>query len=282
MIKKFLLTTLVLLVLISSLILYSRYIGTKGLFVREYKITNENLTDNFHGFKVVHIGDLHYGSTFNKKDLKRLVEKINIIKPDIVVLTGDLMDKNYKLTKQDKADMIKYLEKIEAINGKYAIKGEEDNEDFEDIITNSNFTNLNDDYTTIYNHDSNYIFLAGLSSNTKSDIDPKIDKIDKYLNSLSKEDLPIYKILIMHEPDYIDDFDYTNYNLILAGHSHNGQIRIPFIGSLYNEKGAKKYNNEYYKIKSTDFYITGGLGTSTYNFRFLNHPSINFYRLTNK
>ena len=80
MLKKIFITIFVLSALASGLVLYSRYIGTKGLVVREYKITDSNLTEEFHGFKIVQISDLHYGTTFKSKELKKLVEKVNILK----------------------------------------------------------------------------------------------------------------------------------------------------------------------------------------------------------
>ena len=86
----------------------------------------------------------------------------------------------------------------------------------------------------------------------------------------------------MHEPDKILDFDYNNYDLILAGHSHNGQITIPFIGSLYKPNGSKKYYKDYYELEGTKLYISGGIGTSTLKLRLFNKPSINLYRLTSK
>lgn len=283
MLKKIIISIFIFGLVLSGLVLYSRYVATKGLIVKEYKITNQVLTDNFHGLKIVHISDLHYGSTFKEKELIRLTKKIKIIKPDIVVLTGDLFDNRYKLTNKQKQILIKNLSKIEPVIGKYAITGNHDiNTDWEEIIKGSGFTNLNDDYTSIYNDGTSYIFLAGISSNLKSDVEPKATKLENYLDTLNNEEKPIYKILLIHEPDYINKFDYSRYDMILAGHSHNGQVRLPFVGAIYTPIGSKKYYNEYYQLNNTKLYISSGLGTSKYDFRFLNHPSFNFYRLTNK
>ena len=70
-------------------------------------------------------------------------------------------------------------------------------------------------------------------------------------------------------------------NLFLAGHSHLGQVRLPFIGSVYNIEGAKKYKEEKYEIDETNLFISGGLGTTKIKYRFLDKPSINFFRLYN-
>lgn len=275
----FVITTIV---VIGGLILYSRYIATTGLVVKEYKITNKSLTDNFHGLKIVHLSDLHYGSTFNQKELEKTVGKINQIKPDIVVLTGDLFDLRFKLNNKQLKTLIDNLGKIDASIGKFAITGNHDTDlNWERVIKEGGFTNLNDDFTSIYNNGSNYIFMAGVSSSLNSDITKKITKIDNYLDTLNDDNQPIYNILLLHEPDSISKIDYKKYDLILAGHSHGGQIKVPLIGTVYSPKGAKKYYDSYYKLENTDIYISSGLGTSTIDFRFLNRPSFNFYRLTN-
>ena len=83
-----------------------------------------------------------------------------------------------------------------------------------------------------------------------------------------------------------DNSDYIiesfNPNLILAGHSHNGQVRLPFIGPLMKRIGSKKYIDSYYEINDTKLLISGGIGNTKYNMRLFNHPSINFIRLRTK
>ena len=69
---------------------------------------------------------------------------------------------------------------------------------------------------------------------------------------------------------------------MLAGHSLNGQIKLPFIGGIIKDKYGKKYYNEYYKLNNTDLYVSGGIGANKYKFRFNNKPSFNLYRLRNK
>ena len=112
--------------------------------------------------------------------------------------------------------------------------------------------------------------LAGISSNNKKNINNEIE--EKYS----------YSILILHEPDYINKIDYSKYDLILAGHSLNGQIKLPWVGGIIRPNGAKKYYDEYYELDSTKLYISSGIGTNSFKFRFNNKPSFNLYRLRNK
>lgn len=275
---------IIFILIIAAILLYSRFIATKGLATKEYKITSSSIQDNFHGFKIVHISDVHYGRTTDKKDLNNMVKEVNLLKPDIVVLTGDLIDKDTKLDDILKGEISEALNSINANVGKYAISGNHDNNfsEWESIINDGGFKNLNDTYELIYNDGYTPILLAGLSSNLNNQIDitERYNKILEYSNNENIKEL--YKILLIHEPDYISNIDHSNFNLILAGHSHNGQVRLPFIGGIILPNGAKKYYKEHYKINNTDLYISSGMGTSGISFRLFNKPSINFYRLTNK
>lgn len=275
---------IIFILIIAAILLYSRFIATKGLVTKEYKITSSSIQDNFHGFKIVHISDVHYGRTTDKKDLNNMVKEVNLLKPDIVVLTGDLIDRDTKLDDALKGEISEALSSINANVGKYAISGNHDSNfsEWESIINDSGFKNLNDTYELIYNDGYTPILLAGLSSNLNNQVDitERYNKILEYSNNENIKEL--YKILLIHEPDYINNINYSNFNLILAGHSHNGQVRLPFIGGIILPNGAKKYYKEHYKINNTDLYISSGIGTSGISFRLFNKPSINFYRLTNK
>lgn len=270
-------------------ILYSYFLGTKGLVIKEYKITNPKLPNSFYGFKIVHMSDIHYGRIIHKKELENIIFKINQLKPDIVVLTGDLLDQSQTLSDQDIQDMIASFQNINVTIGKFAILGEHDynSEAWSTIMKESKFINLNDTYELIFQNGYEPILLAGLSTNLKGtkNAKDKIKPINDYITSIQESNsinTPKYKILLMHEPDFIDSISYQNYDLILAGHSHNGQVRIPFFGAIIKPSGSKKYYDNYYSLGSTDFYISSGLGTTKYDVRLWNHPSINFYRLVNK
>ncbi|MCI9433870.1 MAG: hypothetical protein HFI86_01160 [Bacilli bacterium] len=265
--------------------LYSRFIGTKGLVVKEYKLINTSFVDNFYGLKIIHISDLHYGETTNENDLKQIIEKINTLKPDVVIFTGDLYSNG--LEEDAKNELIANLKNITVSIKKYAIKGNHDDESWDEVMKESNFIDLNSNIDIIYNNNNSSILIAGV--NTNDDINESIKKIDNLLKSDNNQETNSdvmskfsYKILLLHEPDKILDFDYNNYDLILAGHSHNGQIRLPFIGALYTPDGSKKYYDEFYDLGNTKLYISSGIGTSKLKLRLFNRPSINLYRLTNK
>ena len=269
-------------ILISLVIAYSYYIEPKLLTFKEYQIKNENITENFKGFKIVHISDIHYGKNFNKEQMQKLITSINDQKPDIVILTGDLIDKKTKMTIELSTEISEYLKKIDAKIEKYAINGDNDLkfDEWTNIINNGNFKNLNNTYDTIYKNGYSNLLIAGASTaKDKLSINDKLNKTIEYINSFEK-DGPIYKILLMHEPDYIDDLTNNKFDLILAGHSLHGQIKLGSIPIIL-KKGARKYNLSYYELESSKLYISNGLGTEDYNYRLFNTPSYNIYKLNN-
>ena len=168
--------------------------------------------------------------------------------------------------------------KINAKYGKYAVIGNHDYIEMDNVIkvfNDSNFKYLENSYDIIYNQNNEKIFIGGIG-NVSYNLDD-IDKTMEYFNSNNDID---YKVMLVHEPD-ISDKIVENYNvsLILAGHSHNGQVRLPIIGALYTPPGSKKYYDEHYIIDGANLYISSGIGVKTINYRFFNRPSINFYRI---
>lgn len=264
------------------LVLYARFIGTSGLIVKEQKIVSTKIPENFHGLKVLQFTDLHYGSTIFQKEVKHLVKEINRRTPDLVFFTGDLIDKDYPISQEERDWLTNELKMINATIGKYAVTGNHDYKDdnFALVMEQSGFTILDNTYDLIYYKDINPILLVGLSSSVKGK--REIEKGFSYFEQEGNNP-DIYTITLLHEPDSIDTI-LTKYktDLALSGHSHNGQVRIPFYGSIVKIKGARKYSEEHYTIQNTELYVSSGIGTSTYPFRLFNHPSINFFRITKK
>ncbi|MBQ9019338.1 MAG: metallophosphoesterase [Bacilli bacterium] len=276
LIKIIIKTILFLIIFFTVFFLYTTYISTVKISVREYRIKNNNIPNSLNGLKIIQFSDLHYGTTMFLKNVKEVKKIINKRKPDIVVFTGDLIDKNYKLSSKEQEKLINELNEIEVNLGKYAILGDEDNEKISTIFNQSNFIVLRNEYDLIYKDDNNPILLVGISSKEKD-----FEKAYSYFKEENHKS-DIYTITLIHEPDTVEDISGTyNSNLYLAGHSHNGEIRIPFIKyPIIQFKGSKKYNQDYYKINNSKLYITSGLGSKS-GIRLFCRPSINFYRLSN-
>ena len=256
---------------------YTTYISTVKIGVREYRIENKKIPQSLSGLKIIQISDLHFGSTMFNDNVKTLQKMVNERKPDIILYTGDLIDKNYKLNQKEQEKLINYLKGMNASLGKYAILGDEDTELVSTIFNQSEFTILRNEHDFIYKDDNNAILLIGLST---KDID--IDKAYSYFKE-ENHNSNIYTITMLHKPDITDDIIAKYHtDIIFAGHSHNGNIRIPFTKySLFKYDGAKKYDQEYYKIDNTKLFISSGLGTHE-GIRLFCRPSINFFRISTK
>ena len=256
--KKFI---IFLLLSISLLYLYGKYIEPENFIVREYSIVDSKIPEEFDGYKIIHFSDLYY----DNRDLSSIINKINRLKPDLVVFTGDLI-KNY----YNKDKLIDYLSKIDSKNDIYFVRGDNDyNETYEDIISKINGYILNNEFKYIYNNGLNKIVLSGLDNEVNID------------DAFNFEE-GIYSITLSHKPDNYDLLNNKHTDLYLTGHSLNGQIRLPFAGAIIKVNGAMRYYDPVYSVNNSKIYISNGLGNPKYNFRLFNTPSINFYRLYNK
>lgn len=277
--KKFLKILFSFLLIILGTVLYSRYIGTTGLVTKEYKIESKNIDDSFSSLKVIHFSDLHYLRVVADDYVKKIVAEINLIEPDIVFFTGDLIDKDSIITEEEIEKLTNNLKNIESKYGKYAVIGNHDyvrnDKEYINIYNNSNFTLLKNEDDIIYGDNGDKIFIGGVDTYSYNEAD-----IDSTMSYFNENENINYKIILVHEPDYADNIiNKYDVDLILSGHSHNGQVNIPFIKELFLPYGSRKYFDNYYKINNTDLYVSSGIGESRINFRLFNRPSINFYRI---
>ena len=251
-----------LIVIILILIIYCFCIGTKGIFIKEFKIETNKISQKANGLKILHFSDLHYGSSTNEKNLKKLIEKINLTKPDIVIFTGDLIDEDYKLKNNEENKIINYLNEINTTLGKYYIAGEEDKKISKNILGLASFININNTEQLIYLDNNNSILLLGNKT------------AKKYF--INNSDDNYFKILAIHNPNEVDNLTDYNFDITLAGHTHGGQVNIPKIKDLLIDS---KYKKTHQKIKNTELFVNPGIGTSKINIRIFNHPQIYLYRI---
>lgn len=260
---KILFTFIILIVII---VLYGKYINTTGLKVKEIPINDNNLPESYNGLKIAHFSDIHFGRTTHEEELKVIVKKLNELNADIVIFTGDLFD--YQEIKSEDIELLtNYFNEIKANQFKLACIGDYDEvylNDYIKILNDSNFILLNDSSKLIYNNTSIPLNFIGVTNT---------NNIDELYNNT------YYNITLIHEPDLIKDIENTN--LVFAGHSLGGQIKIPYLGGIRKIEGATTYLNEFYQINNTKLYISSGIGTQDYSFRLFNKPSINLYRIYN-
>lgn len=248
---------------IAAILIYIFFIANNTIIVREYSPAYTTLPQSFHGFKIAHFSDLYYTNyTIN---LDEVINDINKTKPDLVIFSGGLVHKDYKLTKQDNEKLQKAFSKIKSTTGKYYVIGKNDNEDTIDILNKAGFKLLNDEEELIYFNGTTPILLRGI--NEKFDIDYGDNK-------------ELFKINVVHESDKTDEILNSNTpEVIISGNSRGGQIRLPYLRGFIRFNGSKKYTEEHYNLDKTDLYVSYGIGTDNIPVRLFNHPSINLYRL---
>ncbi len=266
--KKILLTCLIILIIFFT---YMKTIEPNIYIVKEYKVEDISLPDSFHGIKIVQFSDIHYGTTINKKELNKIVKKINKLKPDIIVFTGDLIDNNISINDNIKEEVITSLNNLDASLYKYAIYGDEDDEkNYKEIMEKCDFKLLKNESTLLYYEENIPIVIAGFDP---IDSNPNYEILSEQIEE--KDISNYYKIVLAHEPDTIDNIISYNPNLVLTGSTLGGTIKI---GKPLFTNHSKHYL-DYERIENTDLYISNGLGTKGLNIRFNNYPSISLYRL---
>ncbi|TCJ06168.1 metallophosphoesterase [Cytobacillus praedii] len=258
---------------------YSREIEPKLLDVNQHKIINPDIPSSFNDFKIVQFSDTHLGFHYDAHQLKKLVKKINALKPDIIFFTGDLMDIPNQYHESN--IIIPLLKELEAPFGKFAIYGNHDHggygtDIYKSIIEESGFKLLLNSHQKVKLIDGSSIYVIGIDDAMlgKPDIQTAIDGVPDQS----------YKILLSHAPDFADEAETFNIQLQLSGHSHGGQVKIPFVGALVIPPYAEKYTEGFYQIGSTPLtlYVNRGLGTTRLPFRFLCKPELTVFSLFQK
>lgn len=266
---------IIVLILISLItVLYSMYIEPRWIKVKTLNVNlNKNLNNNI---KVVQFSDTQLGDFFSINQLKEVVYKINKECPDIVIFTGDLLDN--ASTYADINEVSGVLSKISCPLGKYAIYGNHDYGGgavryYNQIMNESGFKVLKNSSVSL-KLSSNTIKIFGCDDKLMGSYNS-----EKTLKGINSKDI---NILALHEPDLISDFESAPIDLALAGHSHGGQVRIPFYGPLMNNTLAKKYTHGLYDLDNknkTKFYVNTGLGNTKLPFRLGNIPEITVFNI---
>ncbi len=264
---------ILIILIIFSILLYiwMHYIETKIITVKDFILTNEKIPESFNGFTIVHFSDIHFGRTTNEKEVNKVVEKINEIKPDIVLFSGDLFDPYINLSDNNIEFLKNAFENIHANLKKYAVYGDYDfinKEKYEEILKYANFEILNGENKAIYYNGNEPIYLSGISSITKNTPD--------YSKAFSKEKDGL-QLFLSHEPGVIIDIK-NNTDFIFSGHTLGGLIHIPFIGGIKKQQNSLHYERGKYLEGNTTIFVNNGIGTEDFSLRLFNLPTIYCYR----
>ncbi|SHM88798.1 metallophosphoesterase [Gracilibacillus kekensis] len=254
---------------------YARELEPNMLDIHTVNIESPKITNTFENYKILQFSDTHLGFNYTLQQLEDLVSKINQQNPDIVVFTGDLIDnpRTYKVTQK----LVTILDQIQTKDGKYWIYGNHDHGGYgtdilRDIFNQGGFELLQNRHRQI-NKNGDIINILGVDDVLlgKPDIKQALQEVDQ--NFLT--------ILLAHEPDFADVVKNYPVDIQLSGHSHGGQVQLPFIGYIYTPHLAEKYVEGFYSVGSfpLQLYVSRGIGTTRLPYRFFCKPEITVYHL---
>lgn len=252
---------------------YARDIEPKMLDTDRETITSPKIPTAFDNFKIVQFSDTHVGFQYTLDQLEDLIMQINRQNPDLIVFTGDLVDRPN--TYQWNQHLSNILGSLSAPSGKYWIYGNHDHGGYgtnivNDTMKQAGFQLLQNHHVTLTKGDDQ-IVLAGID-----DLMLGRPDLTETLNGANHD---LFTILLAHEPDFADTAATHPVDIQLSGHSHGGQVRLPFIGDLYTPAYAEKYVQGKYTFSGLTLYVSRGLGTTRLPYRFLCKPEYNIYTL---
>jgi len=253
---------------------YARLVEPRRLIINKHTIYHPLIPKEFDGVRLVQFSDIHLGHYFDLKRLDEIAEKINQLSPDIVLFTGDLIHEPNKFPNIEQ--VIPILSKIKAPLGKFGIYGNHDHggygtEIFLNLMKKSGFKLLVNEHALIKLGDKSKIAISGLD-------DMLLGKPDFFAmtNNIPPE---TYTIALIHEPDGANVTASYPVHLQLSGHSHGGQIQLPFWGPLITPPLATQYYEGFYKVGDLTLYVNRGVGTTRIPFRFLSVPELAVFTL---
>lgn len=238
-----------------------------------------NLPEEFNDFKILQLSDLH-NKEFGENN-KRLVRKINKSKPDIIVITGDMLTNTRKVSNNGEV-LIKFIQNLDNSYPIYYVTGEHEEglyyedrnkyqkdgtkEVYEEKLGELGVKVLNDEKTKL-EIKGDLLNLYGLKEHLSGEI-----QIEKRLGKANQKET---NILLSHRPHYFQEYADWGADLVFTGDTHGGMIRIPFIGGVFSSEGFfPEYDGGLFEKEDSIMIVSRGLGNTPIPLRINNRPEI--------
>lgn len=300
---------LVSILIIIFLILGINIILNNSIVVTRYTIQNDKINNDLNRYKIVQISDVHSIRNVNKKD--KIIEKVKKENPNIIFITGDLVDTDYytnqnglyqqgKITQIEKLTL-DFMEELAKISDVYYIYGNHELVLLDDPINNEFVVALNKLGINILNNKLETIQINNSQINLVGIQDPSTlykDEKYAYIGNNNKEKTEAilknlitnnyefnnenFTILLAHRPEFFDL--YSDYgDLAFTGHTHGGLIRLPIIRGIYSRAGGffPDYSVGIYNKEDFTMIINSGIGYAEIPIRIFNSPEIVVTTLSN-
>ena len=246
--------------------------GNTALELNVYEMASDKIPNAFDGFRIAQVSDLH--NTEIGKDNEKLLSMLREADPNIIVITGDMVD-----CRKTNIDIsLAFAEQAVQIAPCYYVTGNhevyvEEYEDFKNSLIDLGVIVLADVKTEI-ELSGEKITLVGVDDPSFSWTDNETLIKEKLDNLLSEDDG--YTILLSHRPELFEIYVEKGVDLVFTGHAHGGQVVVPFIGGVIapNQGLFPKYDAGLYTNGDTNMLVSRGIGNSLFPFRVNNRPEI--------
>jgi uncharacterized protein len=278
-----------------GLALYSSEIERHWIEVTEHEVSLVGLPQVFDGMRIAQLSDIHLDEYTEPFFLRDVIERVNRMAPDAIFLTGDFVSEspiprrfssNAFARKARKfgvgaawqcANLLRELKCRQL----YAILGNHDvavgAEEVTEALTANGIALLRNAYLPIERSGGRF-WLAGLDDPVEGDPNPDL-AIPPRIRNVQNE--PV--VLMCHAPDYVDDLRAhpvgNAIGLMLSGHTHGGQIRLPLVGALELPSLGKKYVEGWFRFGGLQLHVNRGIGTVGLPFRLNCPPEITLFTL---
>jgi len=252
---------------------YPIFIERNIVQVNRYKIPIPNLPLPFHGFTLAHLTDIHLGFLVSPSFVEEIVRRTNSLNTDAIVCTGDYVHKGETVKEIDKVWPI--LSKLSARYGVYSVLGNHDHwadSDRSLYWLERSGQNIRHQCKPIYKGRER-ILIGGAGDFYEDEL-----KIDQVFSGSDQNDC---RILLAHNPDSVDTEFETPLSLVLSGHTHGGQVVIPFWGAPRLPVANKAYCSGLIETPQTQLFISRGIGWTILPVRFNCYPEIAVLELVN-
>ena len=226
-------------------------------------VSSDCLPQEFDGFRIAHVSDLH--SAQMGQGNERLLSMLREAKPDIIAITGDLMDAGDK----DPAVALAFCQNAVEIAPVYYITGNHEvrlsrevYQQLMDGLRNAGIFILEETEAILTRNDASISVVGHMWGDT--------DRLDEIPVSCD------FSILLSHQPEALPSYSAAGFDLVLTGHAHGGQFRLPFIGGLYapGQGLLPNYDSGLYRRGDTQMIVSRGIGNSVIPLRFNNPPEV--------
>ena len=247
-----------------------------ALTVTEYAVKSERIPESFDDFRIAQVSDLHNDS-YGENNCK-LLDLLGEILPDIIVITGDLVDSR----RTDTAVALDFARRALEVAPVYYVPGNHESrlaeyEDFKQDLMVFGITVLNN-RKVFLTRDDQSITLMGVNdphfwNNWQQEYEGAVI-YDAITHIQDPSDG--YTVLLSHRPDLMDVYTRCGVDLVFSGHAHGGQFRIPFVGGMFapDQGFFPQYDAGQFSLGNTVLVVSRGLGASVIPLRINNRPEI--------